>query len=478
MTQKINRYIIFLTMMVAGIGLAAFAYLGLYNRYWADDWCYNTDFKHQGVLTAVGNYFATGDEAHRGYSTNRYSLTLFSGLLYLFGISGTQVLASLTILLWLGGLIWIAHNLNQAKHSTSDSILLLSSGLLLFYTLYLSPQRFQILYWRSGVLPYSWTILFGLLILGFITSQLVRERPAKIINYAIAPVAFLGGGFSEIGCAFLFSGLTILVLSAWRAKRRLQNWALKIYSTSLTAWIFLLIAMITLILSPSNMRSGALATSNLFLVPIFSARYAINFTLYSFVGSPFPHIVLFTTFVGLGYLSRQIIPMGHEIKKPSRVVLATLLVTFLLVSSIQAPTAYFYGTPPDPRGQSLSRFVILTGLAMVAWVFGITALTKFSRTLGLLPPILLLMCCLYTFRATLNIYKELPGFVERAQLWDNRDAQIESSIAQGATQIEISAIDTNQINTRDIIRSRDFGEWVTNACGVKYYDAEALKVAP
>ncbi|HMD82340.1 MAG TPA: hypothetical protein VKE92_13580, partial [Anaerolineales bacterium] len=63
-------------------------------------------------------------------------------------------------------------------------------------------------------------------------------------------------------------------------------------------------------------------------------------------------------------------------------------------------------------------------------------------------------------------------------LWDLRDTQIKDAIAQGITQIEIIPIDTKDINTRDIIRSEAFGEWVTDACGVQYYDATAMRVAP
>jgi hypothetical protein len=77
-----------------------------------------------------------------------------------------------------------------------------------------------------------------------------------------------------------------------------------------------------------------------------------------------------------------------------------------------------------------------------------------------------------------NVYRELPGFIERAQQWDLRDVQIRDAIAQGITQIEIIPIDTKDINTRDIIRSEAFGKWVTDACGVKYYDAEAMMVPP
>src|SRR5688500_7857599 len=89
MSSKFEQNLISLSILIVVSGLATLASLGFYNRYWADDWCYNNDFKHQGIVKAVGNYLATGDDADRGYSTNRYSLTLLAGWLYLLGIFGT-----------------------------------------------------------------------------------------------------------------------------------------------------------------------------------------------------------------------------------------------------------------------------------------------------------------------------------------------------------------------------------------------------
>ncbi len=477
---KLDRYTIFLSITVAAIGLGVLAYLGFYNRYWADDWCYNNDFKHQGVLNAVENYFTNGAESHRGYSTNRYSLTLFGGLFYLPGIFGTQILPTLTILLWLGCLIWIGQNLDRKIFFISSSIFILASTLLLFYTLYLSPDRFQILYWRSGVLPYSWTIISGLLLLGLITCQLTREEPSKIINYIVAPVAFIGGGFSEIGAAFLFSGFTILLLVAWWKKRRAKAWASKIFSAILTAWIFLLCALIALVVSPSNSRYADIDKdpNSLFMVPFLSLRYAFGYILNSFSSLPLPHLVLLTTFIGLGFLSNSGSSTNRDFTKSIWGILLTLTITILLVTAIQAPTTYLYAAPPDPRGQSLSRFVILAGCSIAAWMFGMAISPYFGKYTNFLAVSILLLSCIYTARATINIYGELPGFIERAQLWDARDAQIRNEINQGATRIEINAIDTKEIATRDIIRSQDFGKWVTNVCGVKYFDVEAMRATP
>jgi hypothetical protein len=352
--------------------------------------------------------------------------------------------------------------------------------LLLYYTLYFSPHRFQILFWRSGVLPYSWSIISGLLILGLATSQLGRRPPPKIIIYAIALASFIGGGFSEIGNAFLFSGVTILLLAAWWGKRKHKEWAVQTYSTIFTAWFFLLFAMIALAVSPSNVRYNDLnkTPGNLLLVPFLSLRHAFNFILYSILGLPIPHAVLFIAFVGLGISPRTTNETNYDLKKSTWLIFLTLLITYLLVAAIQAPTTYLYNAPPDSRGQSLARFVTLAGIGMFAWILGGIVSAKLGRSATFLPTFLLLICCAYTARATLNVYRELPGFMERAQLWDARDAQIKDSIAQGITRIEITAIDTKDINTRDIIRSEDFGKWVTEACGVKYYDAEAMRVAP
>ena len=488
MIRKLNQSSISLSILIVVSGLATLAYMGFYNRYWADDWCYNDDFKHQGIAKAVGNYLATADDADRGYSTNRYSLTLIAGLLYLLGIFGTQILATLTIILWVIALLWVGKNLNRFRSFTTNPILILASALLIFYTLYLSTHRFQILYWRSGVLPYSWTVISGLYILGLITSQLTRVQPSKSVIFTTTFVSFLGGGFSEIGSAFLFSAVTLLLMATWWSKRRSKEWAVKTFSTILTAWIFLLIAIIALAISPSNIRYVGLdkEPNSLSLVPFLSMRNAFDFIHYSLLGLAIPHAIFLVAFISLGILSKPTQDSAYDIRRSAQAVLWSMLITFLLVVAIQAPTTYLYTAPPDSRGQSLSRFVVLTGMAIAAWIFGATISSNVrkdeSRMISLLqtflPVILLLICCVYTARATLNIYQELPGFIERAQLWDARDNQIKTAITQGITQIEIIAIDTKDIDTRDIIRSKAFGKWVTDACGVNYYDAEAMRVAP
>src|SRR5215216_6506557 len=90
-------------LFLSGLGL--FAYLGFFNRYWADDWCYNADFKQLGFWgTFKGYTYITS------YASNRFSLTLFSGLFYALGLFGVQIMTPLVILLWSLGLFFILVN--------------------------------------------------------------------------------------------------------------------------------------------------------------------------------------------------------------------------------------------------------------------------------------------------------------------------------------------------------------------------------
>ena len=50
-SSKKFALIVGLVIFLAGVSL--FAYLGYYNRTWADDWCYNADFRNLGFLETI-----------------------------------------------------------------------------------------------------------------------------------------------------------------------------------------------------------------------------------------------------------------------------------------------------------------------------------------------------------------------------------------------------------------------------------------
>ncbi len=478
MQKKLTTLIVILGNITVLSGLAVLAYLGFYNRYWADDWCYSADARQLGTIPATLQYFDTEDT---GYSSNRYSLTFFSALTEnTLGMFGNQLVATLTISLWLVGLVWTGWNISKLIKPLPFAAILFASSLLLFYNLYLSPQRFQILYWRSGVLPYSTAIVFWMLILGFVTHQINRETPARWVNYIVAPLAFLAAGLGEISCVFLFSGTTLLLAATWRAKKQNQAWAERSFETLFIAWLFLLLGMIALIISPSNARVANMNVkrSSLLSVPFVSLKHAIDFIVFSLKDLPLPHAIFIGIFLGFGIITTKADDSTLTVKRAAILLAFTTLITYLLITAIQAPSAYFYSATPDPRGQSLSRFTLLLGIAVMAWIAGMWAAKNIKgQWLVLASVVVMLAGYAYTARSIVNIYGERYGFIYRAQIWDERDALIESEKAKGNLLIEVPAIDTGEIHTRDMFGSNGKGwrQFSLN-CGARYYGVDGLKV--
>jgi hypothetical protein len=484
MLKRIPSLTFLLGNLIMLAGLALLAYLGFYNRYWADDWCYSADARQLGTIPATLQYFGT---EKTGYSSNRYSLTFFSALTEnTLGMFGNQLVATLTIVLWLGGLFWVGWNFSRLLKPFPFSVILLAAGILLFYNLYLSPQRFQILYWRSGVLPYSTAVIFWLLLLGFITKQMIRQSPARWVNYIVAPLAFIAAGLGEISCVFLFSGTTLLLIGAWVAKNTpalaggQQAWAEKSLQTIFVTWLFLLLGMVALIVSPSNVRIEDMDAkrSSLLSVPFTSLRHALDFIFLSLKGLPLPHAVFIGMMTSLGILSVNGQKTGLTLKRVAVILTFTTLIIYLLIVAIQAPSAYFYNATPDPRGQSLARFTLLLGLAFMAWIAGIWLAENISgKWLMIVSVVVMLTGFAYTVHNIETIYGELDGFVYRAQIWDERDAIIKETKAQGIMLVEVPVIDTEQIRTRDMFGSTGKG-WTkfSENCGARYYGVDGLKV--
>lgn len=476
MLNRASSVTIWLGNLVLFSGLALLAYLGFYNRYWADDWCYSADARQLGTINATLQYF---NPEGTGYSSNRYSLTLFSALTEnIFGIFGNQMVAATTILLWLIGIFWIFWNLSRLIKPIPSSALLLAAVLLLYYNLYLSPQRFQILYWRSGVLPYSTAIIFWLLILGFVTQQMIRATPAKWINYIVAPLSFLAAGLGEISATLLFSGTTILLIAVWYFKNK--TWAQKSLQTFFIAWLFLLLGVVALIISPSNARLENMGVNQMdpLAVPFVSLRHAFDFINFSLRGLPLPHFIFIGMMFTLAILSTNKNASNLTFKQVAVLLAFTTLITYLLIAAIQAPTAYFYSSIPEARGQSLSRFILLLALAIMAWVAGTWTAEKISgKWLALASITIMLAGFAYTARSIKVISNELDGFIYRAQIWDKRDSIIETEKAQGNLLIEVPVIDTGEIQTRDMFGSKGIG-WTQFSlnCAARYYDVDGLKV--
>lgn len=473
---KLNQLAILLGIGVPLIGLALLAYIGIYNRFWGDDWCYNFDFKTLGIGGTLNTYFMTGHEALRGYANNRYSLTLISGLLYLTGIFGAKITAALVITSWFIGLSWTLSNLSKIFGIKSKSAVLLSAATILYFTLYISPQRFQVLYWIAGI-HYSLTIITGIFILGLITSQAVRETRSKAVDYIIIPVALLAGGFSETGSAFLLGAFSLLLVTVWYLKWKQTDWAIKAFPTAVIALVSLAIALLVLASAPSNTpRRDVISAeqTEFFTAILLSFRFAFDFMVDSIRSLPVPHVIYMAIFFSLPILSPS--EKRSNLLKTILSAVVVTIVLWLIISAVQAPSVLFYAAPPDPRGKSLARFTMLVGLAVISWLFGKEIHSRWdNKWMTAIAITAMVICAAYTARTITRIYAELPSYVHRAEQWDARDAHIQEAIREGQTLVEVTVIDMKGIGVQDIMKSKDMnGDWIVS-CGSQFYGFEAIK---
>jgi len=473
---KLNQLAVLLGIVVPLVGLALLAYIGIYNRFWGDDWCYNFDFKTLGIGGTLNTYFMTGHEALRGYANNRYSLTLVSGLLYLTGIFGAKITASLVIASWLIGLTWIFSNLSKIFGINSKSAVILSAATILYFTLYISPQRFQVLYWIAGI-HYSLTIVTGIFLLALVTSQAARETRSKAIDYIIIPVAFLAGGFSETGSAFLLAAFSLLLVAFWYLKWKQTDWAVKAFPTAVIAFVSLAVALLVLASAPSNaVRTSVISAerTELFTAILLSFRFAFDFMLDSIRSLPVPHVMFAAVFFSLPFLSSA--EKRPDLLKAVLSAFSVTIVLWLIISAVQAPSVLFYGAPPDPRGKSLARFTMLVGLAAISWLFGREIHSRWdNKWMTAAALLIMVVSAVYTARTVTKTYTELSGFVYRAQKWDERDIHIQQAISEGQTLVEVTVIDMKGLGVQDIMKSREMnGEWIVS-CSSHFYGFEGIK---
>ncbi len=463
-----------LIIFLAGVGL--FVYLGIYNRYWADDWCYNADFRDKGFIESVKGY-----SYDVTYTPSRYSVTIFAGLIQAFEITGVQLMTPLTILFWVAGLIYLFYNISLITgYQLSKTALVLFSSLIVYSSIYLTDQIYQSLYWRTGMLTYTSPLVFLIWIFAFITAQSLREKPSVWLTALVGILAFLGGGFSEAGTTVMVSTLGVYVLVAgFVAYRYKHPWAVKSLITASTALFFALVAMGMLIFAPTTQirkgRYGEPASLSLLV------RLLFNFTYAFFVAAvkDYQYLILFGLSSLLGIVLSS--SSGRNMKPMHAFVLAGLVfaLAIVFVAASLAPSAYVEKGIPAPRTMIIPRFIIVFGFILSGWFVGIT-LRELITSKWLEPAALTLLVIALIFPVyslTITAHK-IQIYSQRTQLWDVRNSTILTAIDNGESRVEVLAIDGLPVGgIRDFDPNGKKGFWITK-CAMDYYGIRIQPILP
>lgn len=466
------RLIYWFTIFLFALGLGLYSFLGIFNRYWSDDWCFNSDFKVLGFIGILKGYTYI---TH--YSSERISLTLFSALSENFGIFGVQILPFLVILLWCAALFILLINLNTLlKFKLSRLFFAAYSLLIVYFSIYLAPNQFQSLYWRSAVLPYTAPLIGTLFILGLLIYSLNLGKNSRPVLVLIVCLTSIVGLFSEAGWFFLFSiiGLFSLIFYVakkieWNALKSNTHQPITIYLVVIG--IIIIADLLILVFCPANAQRllAYPARTPIWLVPFLSLSYAFDFAILSVKGLILPHLVLFTFSFGLAYFSG--INITIQPRKFLLFFIAVLLAMLFIMTFNQFASVYVEKGPPHPRALIISRFILNLGITTIAAAAGLILPKNSNIIFPMIVLTLLGSTYIYSIRTIVLESRTIPGFIERAKIWDERDSIIRQAVTAGQTTIQVRAIDGAAMDHTKDLREKPGG---INACAAQYYGIQEI----
>jgi hypothetical protein len=467
MNFNFKKFVLVVGLILALAGVGLFAYLGYFNRDWADDWCYNADFKNLGFFETLGGY------AHDvTYTPSRYSVTIFAGVLYVFGKLGLQLMTPLTIIFWVAGLAWLFYNVaNMTGYPLSKWLVILAASVIVYFSIYLSPHIYQSLYWRTGILTYVTPLVFMPWIFVFIIEGGKREKPSQLLNGLIFLLALLGGGFSEAGCTVLVSTLGLYVLVAGIAYRQKQAWALKTFVPALVALVGALVAMALLVFAPTTQvrreRYGEPAGLVELIVLLYQFTYA--FFVMSIKDPQNILIIMMSIFSGFLYF-----PSNLKMEKPVKGLLLAGLIgvaSIFLVAASLAPSAYIEKGLPADRTMVIPRFIAVFAFVVPGWITGLAFREIFTaKWLEVIALVLLLGAYAFPVYSLSVTAKKISVYAGRAGEWDAREHDILTAIASGEERVDVFGIDGLPVGgIRDFDPKEKNGFWITK-CAMNYYD--------
>jgi hypothetical protein len=471
-TSNLFTFSIWLTAAFSAFVLSIYAYLGIFSRHLADDYC-AVDFIKTDFFTALWiNYTNISDRF------SNFMLITFSEVV---GPRTVAVLPALMLTLWVIGIAWLLYESSRFSGQAWDkSIILTLTFLFIFFALLQAPNRFQILYWRSSMSAHFAPLVF----MPYLASSILRsifaaekKRLSRWVYPTIFFSSFILGGFSEPTAMVIISLLALAIFSAWLWMQRPTRGA----ALSLLIWSFAgaALALVVMAIAPAN--SFRLSNAVPPTLPILFSRtfrYGFDFILNSFRTLPLPTLftVLMPFLIFYNLYASPVSVLTSIQRKRALAILAIIpILSYLLIVASFLPSVYGQSFPVE-RARFTGQVSLVAGLMIEAALLGSLSAQFRSRITGtlkfkLISAILLAVTALYPLRAAWISLADVPVYRARAAAWDMREAQIYNLREQGQTDLIIIQFDGLEgIKELDV----NAKHWV-NRCAAKYYEVNSIR---
>lgn len=465
--------ILLLNAVSISIVLAVYAYLGVFSRYIADDYCHSGLIKTNGFFGAVQAQYLT--------ISNRYMILVIPYLTDLFGPRGQSLLPALMIVLWLIALVWLLAEVCKLLSLHWNKLIIFTlSGLLVFFVVLQAPARYQSIYWEaSAVVHFIPFVLITFLVASVLA--VVRKENGQEHNFTWSLfyfiIVFLIGGFSEMNDALIFALalLSLVSIFLWFPLRKGHKYFLSLWITS-SIFISSLLSMAVMSLSPGvAFRVKQTPTIFVFLKRILT--YPKDFIVDTLRTLPFPSmltvLVPFLVFFLFYADNRKKTYKDTEKHIAVKFFAAPVVLYFLLIVNF-SPSAYALAYPADRAllgARALMTLLLMIEGALLGIAFSQVKSSLFqSKYTRYLASAILVIFSFYPLRAAWQTIDTIDFYRQRAAAWDLRDSQIRATQEDGLMNIAVEEFDSLH-GIKEI--DSDPKHWV-NRCAARYYGVETI----
>ncbi len=468
--QVIQSVALWLGTVVSAVSLGMFAYLGTFTRFMADDYCESTLVANGSAISSLIQRYMT--------VSDRYSNLLFVALSELVFPRNVRTVPVVMIVLWTAGLIWLVHEARKLAglkwQFAADAFL---GCLLAFFPILEAPNRFQTIYWRSGMAthfaPLVYLVAFAALLL-LLIRRAEGRKPAIWLGILCLVIAFFGGGFSEPPDAILVVAALLAWIAVWaweRGPRRAG--ALRLLGWTLAGG---LLALAVMMLSPANSFRLGTPPPGPGLFIYRTATYPLQFIrdsldtlpLPTLVSIVIPAVILYTVFACAPQLSQ---PQQRRI---ALIMALTLALMYGMIAASFAPSVYGQGYPVERARFGACLMMVATAMVEGACLGVLVAQWRALHArawLVTLASVALVVMALYPLRATGSVLAEDLPFAQRwAAAWSTRQTQIIRQRARGVQDVVVRQLPGFQ-GVKELDARPKF--WV-NRCAATFYGVQSI----
>lgn len=462
---------VFLNIIGVLAYLAVTAYLGTFSRYMSDDYCESFSTKSSSPLAAVITRYEDGNWR----AANRYSNLFFVGVAEsLLGPKNISIIPVIMVLLFGGGLVFLVRQVRiMAGIKWHISMDILWGCFLAFITILETPNRFQILYWRSSMATHFAPLVFlNFLVAALLARIKARQEGAASVWFVIVVLfsAFVIGGFSEPPVTVMIVGSTLALIYIWFfVSNNLRQPSLILAGSILVGAVLSLGVMAV---SPAVSKLSATTPSFAqWLQRTF--EYTYFFLTDTVKTLPIPILFSFLCPAVLMFLvTRQGDYFNLKVSLRFAVVLPFILA--LLIAAGFSTSAYGQSYPVVRARFFAYFFLTITAmvegatlglwLSRIKWKLFNTAAFEYAAIL------VLIFMGFYPFRAVVQVLRDVPEYSTRAQEWDRRNVHIYELRERGQTDLIVPQFggiyDVKELDNLPT-------HWV-NRCAAAYYGVNSI----